>query len=25
LSLSNPQNIEMNFCENMKLVCWKSS
>jgi hypothetical protein len=21
LSLSNPQNIEMNFCENMKLVC----
>jgi hypothetical protein len=25
LSLNNPQNSEMIFCENMKLTCWKSS
>ncbi len=24
-SLNNPQNNELNFCENMKLTCWKSS
>jgi len=24
-SLNNPQNCEMKFCENMKLLCWKSS
>jgi hypothetical protein len=25
LSLNNPQNSEMKFCENMKFTCWKSS
>jgi hypothetical protein len=24
-ALNNTQNSEMNFCENMKLTCWKSS
>jgi hypothetical protein len=24
LSLNNPQNNEMIFCENMNLTCWKS-